>query len=71
MAIRPITRRCVVKEAANCEYCINYVFDEEDECYTCEVSLDEDEMLNFLKGAAFSCPYFRMDDDYRVVRKQM
>ena len=27
-----------------CEQCSNYVYDEDYECYVCEVSLDEDEM---------------------------
>ena len=29
---------------SNCEYCVNYSYDEDYECYTCEVDLDEDEM---------------------------
>ncbi len=31
----------------SCEYCSNYVYDEEYEYYCCDVSLDEDEMAAF------------------------
>ena len=42
-----------------CEFCANYAYDEEDECYYCEVNLDEDEMYRFLSGSSRSCPYFQ------------
>ena len=29
--------------AMNCDYCSNYIYDEEDDCYYCDVNLDEDE----------------------------
>ena len=32
------------KQGANCEYCVNYSYDDDYECYTCEVNLDEDEI---------------------------
>ena len=54
-----------------CENCVNYVYDEEDESYICMVNLDEDEMYRFLSGTQQACPYFRMDDEYAVVRHQM
>lgn len=56
---------------SNCETCSNYVFDEECECYCCDVNLDEDEMYRFLTGSGQECPYFRADDEYGVVRHQM
>lgn len=56
--------------AAACELCVNYVFDDEDECYSCLVSLDEDEYMNFMAHTEFRCPYFRLDDEYAIVRKQ-
>ena len=55
----------------NCEYCVNYSYDEDYECYTCEVDLDEDEMEHFVTGTFHQCPYFRMGDEYRIVRRQM
>lgn len=55
----------------SCEACVNYVYDEEYECYCCLVNLDEDEMYKFLSGTQRACPYFRLDDEYAVVRKQI
>lgn len=56
---------------ACCDYCANYVYDEEDECYYCDVNLDEDEMYRFMSGNYKECPYFRSGDEYKVVRHQM
>lgn len=56
---------------SKCEYCVNYSYDEDYECYTCEVDLDEDEMEHFVTGTFHQCPYFRMGDEYRIVRRQM
>ena len=57
--------------SANCENCSNYVYDDIDDCYYCNVNLDEDEMVRFLTDRFDACPYFRLDDEYGVVRKQM
>lgn len=57
--------------SSNCDICVNYVYDEEYECYSCLVNLDEDEMYRFLSGSRWECPYFRRDDEYDVVRHQM
>ncbi len=53
-----------------CDSCVNYVYDEEEEYYTCEVNLDQDEMYKFLSGTDFACPYYSVDDEYAVVRHQ-
>lgn len=55
----------------NCECCVNYVYNEEYEYYECLVNLDEDEMGRFMTAAFDCCPYFRLEDEYRVVKKQM
>lgn len=60
---------CKMK-ATNCEECMNYFYDEEYECYACSMNLDEDEMYRFVYGNNAKCPYFRMGDDYTIVRKQ-
>ena len=57
--------------ASGWDSCVNYVYDEEDECYYCLVNLDEDEMYRFLTGTQRACPYYRMDDEYGVVRHQI
>lgn len=54
----------------NCEDCIYYTYDEDYDCYTCMMELDEDEMLRFISGSFSSCPYYRGGDDYTIVRKQ-
>ena len=40
----------------SCECCGNYVYDEENDYYICEVNLDEDEMGRFLRGTVNACP---------------
>lgn len=49
-----------MSDAVNCEYCVNYSYDDDYECYTCEVNLDEDEMVKFITGNFHQCPYFKM-----------
>lgn len=56
---------------SKCEFCANYVYDEEDEIYYCDVNLDEDEMFRFLSGNFRECPYYQSGDEYKVVRHQM
>lgn len=54
-----------------CDACVNYVYDEDYECYSCMANLDEDDMYRFLTDSRQECPYFRLDDEYGVVRHQM
>ena len=54
----------------NCDYCINYIYDDETDCYVCSVSLDEDEMDRFLSHSFSECPYFQFDNEYKIVQKQ-
>ena len=56
---------------SSCEYCSNYEYDEDYECYYCVVNLDEDEMARFMTNSFDNCPYFSMNDEYKIVRKQM
>ena len=58
-------------EASNCEMCNNFVYDDEDECYVCDMDLDEDDMVRFMTDHRNSCPYYRNGDEYQVVRHQM
>ena len=59
------------RQSGSCEQCGNYVYDEDYECYTCEMDLDEDEMGRFLLFRFDNCPYFQYNDEYRIVRRQM
>ena len=51
--------------ATSCDTCRNY------EYYVCEMDLDEDEMYRFLTSSVQSCPYYQLDNEYLIVRKQM
>lgn len=52
---------------------MNYVYDEEYDCYTCEqgAELDEDEMAQFLRGDYPACPFYHPgESDYYLSSKQ-
>lgn len=55
----------------NCDNCRNYVYDEDYECYVCDVNLDEDDMMRFMTGTNDNCTYFQLYDEYKIVRHQM
>ena len=59
------------KPKASCESCEFYVYDEYTEEYTCNLSLDEDEMVDFLGRNTKGCPYYRFYDEYKSVQKQI
>lgn len=59
------------KGNSNCDMCVNYVYDDDYECYVCDMSLDEDEMARFMTNTFSDCPYFKFGDEYTIVRKQM
>ncbi len=58
------------KQATSCESCAYYSYDEIGDYYSCEMSLDEDEAVKFMRGDYNSCPYYRSGDEYAIVRKQ-
>ncbi|MBR7097841.1 MAG: hypothetical protein IKC59_00365 [Clostridia bacterium] len=57
--------------SVNCESCVFYDYDEDYDCYCCQMNLDEDEMVQFLSGHTRSCPYYRFYDEYKSVQKQI
>ena len=59
------------KQAASCESCVFYDYDEEYEEYICTMNLDEDEMVRFLSQGSRACPYYRFYDEYKSVQKQI
>ena len=63
-------RKKTARRQTSCDSCANYVYDEEYECYTCEVDLDEDEMARFMADTFYDCPYYRLGDEYAIARKQ-
>ena len=58
------------KVVGTCETCEFYDYDEEWEEYVCSISLDEDEMIDFLGRNTGRCPYYRFYDEYKSVQKQ-
>ena len=60
-----------MEKLTNCETCTYYLYDEDLDCYVCQMTLDEDEMERFLSGSFYNCPYYQLDDEYGIVRKQI
>ena len=58
-------------KTGRCDSCEFYDFDEEWEEYVCTMSLDEDEMVDFLSRDTNRCPYYRYYDEYKSVHKQI
>ena len=58
-------------EKTDCKAKFNLEYDEEYDCYSCVMDLDEDEMRLFLIGKFPSCPYYRQGDEYTIVHKQI
>ncbi len=54
----------------DCEHCAHYIYDDEYECYICDINLDEDEMAKFITGTVRDCHYFNLYDEYKIVEKQ-
>lgn len=57
-------------ESSICEMCNNYIYDDEEECYVCDMDLDEDDMYRFLTCSTRECPYYTSNNEYEVVRHQ-
>ena len=54
----------------NCEDCSYYEWDDEDETYYCSVNMDEDDYARLLGSGRKTCPFYRHDDEYAIVRHQ-
>ena len=59
------------KQKSSCETCEFYEYDEYTDTYSCNLSLDEDEMIEFLGGNTRECIYYRYYDEYKSVQKQI
>ena len=55
---------------SECEMCLNYVYDDDDEEYVCEADIDEDDMAHMWGGRRRHFPYWRSNDEYRTVKHQ-
>ena len=59
------------RRAVSCESCEFYQYDEYTDSYSCSLSLDEDEMTDFLGLNTSGCHYYRYYDEYKSVHKQI
>lgn len=41
-----------------CEFCMNYEYDDEYECFVCVVDMDEDEVMRLYADKKSNCRYF-------------
>lgn len=57
-------------QSCKCDYCLNYVYDEEYGESICEVDLDMDEVEHLSQVNYSDCPYFRINNEYKIVEKQ-
>ena len=48
---------------SNCESCAHYEYDEDYECFTCQMALDEDELYRFVTNTYYDCPYYSYGDE--------
>lgn len=55
----------------SCNSCSFYGYDEEYNDYMCDVNMDEDDIIRLMSDEKFVCPYYQLDDEYKIVRKQM
>ena len=46
-----------MKEVSNCDSCVNFVYDEDDECYLCDMKLEDDVMVVFFSGSFVYCGF--------------
>ncbi len=54
----------------NCDNCVYYDYDDELDYYICMMNLDQDEMEKFVNFSFDNCPYFKLYDEYKTVKKQ-
>ncbi len=55
----------------NCQDCAYYEYDEEDDAWYCTANIDEDDFGRLFESKFRNCPYYRRDDEYQIVRKQI
>ncbi len=60
-----------IKHTPSCESCEYYEYDEYTDTYGCSLSLDEDEMSDFLGFNTGGCHYYKFYDEYKSVHKQI
>ena len=56
--------------SGKCENCNFYVYDEYYDDYVCDLYLDEDELVRFMNRKSDTCPYRKLDDEYKSAARQ-
>ena len=54
----------------NCDSCVYYDYNEDDDMFECRVDLDEDEFLAFMTKKTQNCPYYKFYDEDKSVQQQ-
>lgn len=55
---------------SSCDLCSYYVYDDDYEGYICTAGMDEDDYMRFITSPKNECPFFRLEDEYKIVRRQ-
>ena len=66
-----IERKMNMASGLSCDTCAYFTYDDEDECYVCDIDIDEDDYSRLVEGHFRDCPYYTNGDEYRVVKHQM
>ena len=53
-----------------CEECLNYTYDDELCEYVCEAQPDMDDAERLSSFGTCTCPFYRVDNEYKIVEKQ-
>ena len=61
-----------MNNSKQCDMCLYQAYDEELDDHYCSLDLgmDQDDVEKLRYNNHASCPYFRMGDEYTIVRKQ-
>ncbi len=54
-----------------CEECLNYEYNEEIDEYECIVDMDIDDTERYMSGSVRSCPFYMVNNEYKIVNKQI
>ncbi len=53
-----------------CEDCLNFEYDDEYNEYVCTVDMDMDDLVRIMSDKRSVCPFFRINNEYKIVEKQ-
>lgn len=53
-----------------CDTCAYLIYDDDFDEYVCDINMDEDDYARMVSDHHASCPFYRLGDEYAVVRKQ-